>query len=383
MRPQVSTPCGLPPGKPRAASLGVRSCQQAAAPCALPSDLLGATRYPKYMPTNPRVRWIEHQWPKRNLLTVALAPLSMLFCAAVALRRFLYRSGLAKTTRLRVPVIVIGNISVGGTGKTPVVLWVADLLARGGFRPGIISRGYGGDGSLRAVTPHSAASEVGDEPVLLAHRTQAPTFCGPSRVRAAQALLAAHPDCDVLISDDGLQHYALARDVEIAVMDGARGFGNGLPLPAGPLREPIGRLKEVDAIVCNGPSSSLDLPHYKMVLAGEQFVNLLNPRQRCSAAEFKGIPLRALAAIGNPARFFAHLRGFNLQFSEHPFPDHHPFRPEDLGFAGDDIVLMTEKDAVKCAAFAKPNWWYLPVTAQVDPALGELILAKVGALNGR
>ncbi len=329
------------------------------------------------------MRWIERQWAVRNSLTLALAPLALLFCAAVGMRRFLYRSGVVRTTRLAVPVIVIGNISVGGTGKTPVVLWVTGLLTHGGFRPGIITRGYGGDGKLRAVTRNSPPSEVGDEPVLLAHRTQAPIFCGPSRVRTARALLAARPECDVLISDDGLQHYALARDMEIAVVDGARCFGNGLPLPAGPLREPVSRLSTVDALVCNGPSSSLGLPNFEMVLAGDQCVNLADPQQKCSATQFKEMSIRAVAAIGNPARYFAHLRQLNLQFSEHPFPDHHPFRPKDLAFAGDDIVLMTEKDAVKCAAFAKPNWWYLPVTAQVDPALGELILAKVRALNGR
>ncbi|MFN0318196.1 MAG: tetraacyldisaccharide 4'-kinase [Burkholderiales bacterium] len=326
---------------------------------------------------------IEQQWAQRNPLTLALAPLAMLFCSAAAVRRSLYRTGLLKAVRLPVPVIVTGNISVGGTGKTPVVIWLAEFLARNGFHPGVITRGYGGDGSLRAVTPESTPAQVGDEPLLLARRTTAPVFCGPRRVRAAQALLAAHPQCDVLISDDGLQHYALARDIEIAVVDGARLFGNGLPLPAGPLREPISRLNTVDAIICNGPTSSLPFPHYKMVLAGDECVNLLNPHQSRSVSQFKDSAVRAVAATGNPARFFAQLREHGLRISEHPFPDHHAFRPEDLAFAREDLVLMTEKDAVKCAAFAKPNWWYLPVTAQIDPALGELILAKVRAPNGR
>ncbi len=329
------------------------------------------------------MRWIERQWSERNLLTLGLAPLSALFRGAVAARRCLYRTGVLKTTHLPVPVIVIGNISVGGTGKTPLVLWIADLLARSGHRPGIITRGYGGDGVLRPVTRSSTPAQVGDEPMLLARRTEAPIFAGPDRVRAAQALLAAHPDCDVLISDDGMQHYALARDMEIAIVDGARGFGNGRLLPAGPLREPVCRLAYVDAIVCNGTCSALGLPAYEMVLSGDRCVNLANPNQQCAATAFKEIPVRALAAIGNPARFFAHVRELGLRFSEHPFPDHHPFRVQDLAFASDDVVLMTEKDAVKCTAFAKPNWWYLPVTAQADPALGELILAKVRAVHGR
>ncbi|MSQ60651.1 MAG: tetraacyldisaccharide 4'-kinase [Betaproteobacteria bacterium] len=326
---------------------------------------------------------IERQWARRTPLTLALAPLSIVFCIAVAARRSLYRVGVLKQARLAVPVIVAGNICVGGTGKTPVVLWLAEFLARNGFRPGIITRGYGGDGTLRAVTPDSLPSQVGDEPLLLARRAPAPVFCGPSRVHTAQALLATHPQCDVLISDDGLQHYALARDIEIAVVDGARGFGNGLPLPAGPLREPISRLNSVDAIVCNGPTSTLQFPHYKMVLAGEQCVNLLNPWQNCPVSQFKDAAVRAVAATGNPSRFFAQLREHGLTITEHPYPDHHPFRPQDLAFAGEDMVLMTEKDAVKCAAFAKRNWWYLPVTAQIEAALGELILAKVRALNGR
>ncbi len=329
------------------------------------------------------MRWIERQWSKRNLLTLALTPLSTVFLGAVYLRRFCYRVRLLNTTKLPVPVIVIGNIFVGGTGKTPLVLWAVDLLANAGFHPGIIARGYGGDGIVQRVTPHSDPSSAGDESVLLARRTGRPIFIGPKRVQVAQALLAAHPECDILISDDGLQHYALGRDLEIAVVDGTRGVGNGLLLPAGPLREPANRLQSVDAVVCNGPPSTLDVPCLAMALTGDRWTNLSQPEREFSAADVNGKRVHAIAAIGNPGRFFEHLRTQNLQVVERTFPDHHRFRLDDLAFAGDDIVLMTEKDAVKCAVFAKPNWWYLPVNAQVDPALGELILAKVRALNGR
>jgi tetraacyldisaccharide 4'-kinase len=198
-------------------------------------------------------------------------------------------------------------------------------------------------------------------------------------------LLQAHPSCDVLISDDGLQHYALARDVELAVVDGERRFGNGWLLPAGPLREPPSRLRRVSAVVINGDQDLPDVraPRYRMRIAGEVFCNVSDPRRTATAAELRDRPLHAVAAIGNPARFFAHLKALSLGFRAHPFPDHFAFGADDLAFAGTETVLMTEKDAVKCSAFAKSSWWYLPVKAEVDPALGQMILAKLRSLNGR
>lgn len=329
------------------------------------------------------MHWIERHWSRVTLLTLALAPLSVVFAGVVGLRRWLYAKGALQVSKLPVPVLIVGNISIGGTGKTPLVLWLVDLLRQSGYRPGIVSRGYGGDGNTRAVTPQSNPTIVGDEPLLLYKRSQVPVYVGSNRVLAAQSLLSEHPECDILISDDGLQHYALHRDLEITVVDGERGFGNGLLLPAGPLREQAQRLDEVDAIVCNGASTTLSQPYYVMALEADQWHNVAEPHHRCAHVAFSGKSLHAVAGIGNPPRFFQLLREVGLNCAQHPFPDHHPFRREDFEFAHDDIVLMTEKDAVKCAAFAKPNWWYLPVTAQVDPALRNLILSKIRAAHGR
>ena len=333
------------------------------------------------------MQWIERQWSKRNLLTLALWPLSVIFRSAVALRRILYRTGLIASTRFPMPVIVVGNLTVGGTGKTPLVLWLSDLLRSQGFHPGIISRGYGGTGQDQAqpqrVTHDSPALVVGDEPLLLARRAQVPVYVGRRRATTAQLLIRNHPECNVLLCDDGMQHYGLARDIEVAVIDGERGFGNALLLPAGPLREPVSRLATVDAIVFNGGHAAQGLSTYAMHLSGDRFVNLAAPDRTQLPAGFANRPLHAVAAIGNPLRFFQHLQSLGLRCSQHAFLDHHRFQSRDFDFAGDDVVVMTEKDAVKCAAFAKPNWWFLPVNAQVDPALGDLILAKVRALNGR
>lgn len=331
------------------------------------------------------MRGIERQWHRRNFLTCLLYPFAVLFGVVIRLRRALYATGILRTRRLAVPVVVIGNISVGGTGKTPLIIWLCRWLRDQGMRPGIIARGYGGDGTLRTVTPNSTAGEVGDEPLLLARRCQVPVVVAPRRVEAGAALLRDHPDCDVILSDDGLQHLALARDVEVAVIDGKRGFGNGLLLPAGPLREPTTRLASVDAVVVNGGNAHAGLPAFDMALAGERFLSLAGNADRKDAAsprQWRGVTAHAIAGIGDPERFFRHLESLGLRIERHPFPDHHRFTPADLAFAGDDIVLMTEKDAVKCAAFAQPNWWYLPVDAVADAALGTLILAKIRHRHG-
>lgn len=325
--------------------------------------------------------WIERQWRRFSPWQLFLLPLAGLFGALAALRRGLYRAGILKVVRLPVPVIVVGNIAVGGAGKTPLVLWLAQFLVEQGYRPGIISRGYGGTAQTpQAVTSASDPVTVGDEPLLLARRGLCPVWIGRDRPAAGRALLWAHPDCDVLISDDGLQHYALARDAEIAVIDGAKGLGNGLLLPAGPLREGRARLAAVDAVVVNGPGDQAGL---RMNLVGERFANLRDPGQYTDAASFAGKKIHAVAGIGNPQRFFATLRGLGLNCEEHGFPDHHPYRAEDLAFAGKDTLLTTEKDAVKCAAFATPNWWMLAVNAQVDAVLGVKILDKLRKFDGR
>ncbi|MDR2113151.1 MAG: tetraacyldisaccharide 4'-kinase [Candidatus Accumulibacter sp.] len=321
-----------------------------------------------------------------------LLPLSWLFRGLVALRRLLYRQRILPSVSLPVPVIVVGNLTVGGSGKTPLVLWLVERLRERGWRPGIVSRGYGGEGgeggAVRPVFPASDAARVGDEPLLLARRSGVPVFAGRDRVAAGNALLAAHPECDVLVSDDGLQHYRLERRVEIAVFD-RRGAGNGRLLPAGPLREPPGRLAGVTAVVLNGGGDAREYrsvaPCFSMHLAGQCFVALEDRRKTCPAAELRGKSLHAVAGIGDPSRFFSQLAGLGLEFSPHAFPDHHVYREEDLAFARGGVLLMTEKDAVKCAGLALPETWVLPVEARIDDApdgssLLDTILEK---LNGR
>jgi tetraacyldisaccharide 4'-kinase len=329
--------------------------------------------------------WLERHWQRTTLLGLLLYPLSIVFRAAVALRRLLYRSGVLTTVRLPVPVVIVGNITVGGTGKTPVVLWLVGYLREHGHHPGIVSRGYGGNMmGPTAVTANSDPAACGDEPVLLARRSDAPVWVGADRAAAAIALLAAHPECDIIISDDGLQHYRLARDVEIAVIDGMRGLGNGHFLPAGPLRESSERLAIVNAIVINmTQSSAIALKArapatFAMTLRSREFHNLLNQAHTTAPEHFQNRKLHAVAGIGNPQRFFAQLQRLGLTFTAHEFPDHHNYSPADLTFDDADFVIMTEKDAVKCRSFATELYWALRVDAEIDPALGDLVLSKLG-----
>jgi tetraacyldisaccharide 4'-kinase len=306
-----------------------------------------------------------------------------LFSMLVALRRALYHAGFLRRERLPVPVVIVGNISVGGTGKTPLVIQLALALRALGRHPGIVSRGYGSDtADIAEVTPGSDPGVVGDEPLLLARRSGCPVFVGRNRPAAARALIAGHPECDVIIADDGLQHYRLARDLEIAVFDG-RGVMNGWPLPAGPLREPVSRLARADAVVLNGttvsPAPTIDLPVFQMRMLGASFHRLDDPLIKCSANDLAGKKLHAVAGIGAPQRFFDRLSELGLSFSAHPFSDHHVFCPEDLTFIG-DAILTTEKDAVKLARLLLPlPVWVLPVTAEVSPDLAAFVLEK---LNG-
>lgn len=308
-------------------------------------------------------RWLQDAWYREMYLSTWIMPLSLLYVDVVRLRRFLYRIGLKRSVRLPVPVVVVGNLTVGGTGKTPLVAWLARFLAAEGYRPGIISRGYGGkQDAPRPVTAASDPALVGDEAVLLATHSGCPVWVGRNRPAAGRALLAAQA-CDILLADDGLQHYALQRDIEIVVVDGQRRFGNGYCLPAGPLREPPERLKQVDLVIVNGPVEEPQPGEYAMHCRGTQLVNLLDGR-RLELAEFRGRRCHAVAGIGNPARFFAQLRAAGLDCDCRAMPDHHVYQAADLAFAGGEPLLMTEKDAVKCRSFATGNCWYLPVTAE-------------------
>jgi len=330
--------------------------------------------------------WITRQWQGTTLWHALLIPLSWVFGLVAALRRQLYRRGILCTLKLPAPVIVIGNINAGGTGKTPLVAWLAQELAARGWHPGVISRGYGGSTHIpQQVGIHSDAAHVGDEPVLLAKLLKCPVWVGRDRHAAGRALLLAHPQVNVLISDDGLQHYRLARDMEIAVVDGVRGFGNGRLLPAGPLREPVARLDAVDAIVVNQPETAqLNLPAllpvYSMHMEGTSFVNLADPSRSVSAVELAGQEIHAVAGIGHPQRFFDQIAGLGISAQCHIFPDHHVYRAADLAYPGQ--ILMTSKDAVKCSAFAHQNMWALPVQASIQPGLIGLVLTKLGKRHG-
>ncbi|MDB5804162.1 MAG: lipid-A-disaccharide kinase [Betaproteobacteria bacterium] len=324
--------------------------------------------------------------PRLTLRTALLLPASALFAALAALRRALYRAGILKTQRLAVPVLVVGNLTVGGSGKTPLVIALARAFAERGLHPGVISRGYGRIAgaeieTAREVHADSSPAQVGDEPLLIRRSGAAcPVFVGRKRVEAGRALLAAYPETDVIIADDGLQHYALARNAEVAVFD-ARGAGNGYLLPAGPLRESLSRAATLDAVVFNGDVTlALGRPAWRMELQPGEFFLLGDPARRRGAADLAREPaarVAAVAGIGSPERFFTTLRGLGLQFTEHPFPDHHVYTAADLKAIDAPLLVMTEKDAIKCAQFGDPRLWVLPVTAQIDAGLVDALLEKL------
>jgi tetraacyldisaccharide 4'-kinase len=331
------------------------------------------------------MRWLESLWYRASLWHIFLLPIAGIFSLLAGFRRALNLSGRIKIQPLPVPVIVVGNITVGGSGKTPLVLWLIQLLKSHGYRPGIVSRGYGGSiKALIEVDLNLTAEQVGDEPILLMERTGCPIFVCPDRSLAARALLARYGDVNIIIADDGMQHYGLPRDIEIAVIDGERGFGNGCRLPAGPLREPISRLKSVQAVVVNGRPVAEGIPAdaIQMRLTGEILYRLNNPSDRKRASEFARAAVHAIAGIGNPPRFFAHLRSLGLRPEEHSFPDHYMFKPNDLNLPGTGPILMTEKDAVKCKTFANDRCWVLTVDAELPSAFAEHILTLLSRLHG-
>ncbi|MDP3088194.1 MAG: tetraacyldisaccharide 4'-kinase [Methylotenera sp.] len=316
--------------------------------------------------------WLQKQWVAPSVWHIFLIPLSWIFSLLSNLRKALYAAGWLKSDALPVPVVVVGNISVGGTGKTPLVIWLAEQLKIAGYQPGIISRGYGGSArQTTEVRENSDPQQVGDEPVLIVRRTHCPMFVNANRLLAGKALLKSYPKCDVILSDDGLQHYRLQRDVEIAVVNSGLVYGNKLwLLPAGPFREKAARLKSVDAIVENYMPSAFGLnlkgtlpPVFSMQLHGEIFESLEASQVKKPASDFLGKPLVAIAGIGNPDRFFNQLSRLGLQFDCKVFADHHAFTAKDLTEFLGKTILMTEKDAVKCQSFTTKDAWFLPVTA--------------------
>lgn len=315
---------------------------------------------------------LQHLWARTSVFTVLLSPLAGLFAAVSALRRLAYRRGWLASIAVGVPLIVVGNITAGGSGKTPLTIWLVNWLRSQGYRPGVISRGYGGAArGCVEVQLDSLAAEVGDEPLLIRFKTDVPVVVGRDRVAAARTLLARHPKVDVLVSDDGLQHYRLRRDIELAVVDAASGLGNGWPLPAGPLREPRRRLNQVDAViqVVRGgaqPRTDLPVPSWRADYTAGLAYPLRTPRTTWPLRELPSQDWLAVSGIGRPQGFFDMLQAAGIRFRPRAFPDHHAFQPQDL--PADGAVVMTEKDAVKCVTFAGTNWW--AVQLDVAPEAG-------------
>jgi tetraacyldisaccharide 4'-kinase len=318
--------------------------------------------------------WLETRWYSPRPPPIWLRPLAA-FYGWITRRRRRRQTRKALKKRLPLPVIVVGNISVGGTGKTPLVIWLVERLREWGYKPGVISRGYGGHARkypLR-VTPKTKVSECGDEPAVLAQRVDCPIVVAPNRLKAAR-MLAASGEVDVIVADDGLQHYRLPRDIEICVVDGQRGIGNGALLPAGPLRELPARFGEVDLVVVNSggfrpPAGSRWI---LMQMATERVISLANG-QSLPLARWMGQQVHAVAGIGHPERFFSHLQHMGIEVHAHPFPDHHRFSRRDLRFNDPWSVLMTEKDAIKCRGIAEPRLWYVPAAAEINAEATSLV----------
>ncbi|MCB6184145.1 tetraacyldisaccharide 4'-kinase [Leeia sp. TBRC 13508] len=326
--------------------------------------------------------WLENEWRRPTWRRFFLWPISALFGVLVRLRYALYRMGWLASEALPVPVVVIGNIHVGGSGKTPLTIHLANALSAKGWRPGIVSRGYGRESDeVCAVTVDSNVKAVGDEPLLMARSLQSvPIWVGRDRVAAARALLAAHPKVNVLLCDDGLQHYRLARSVSLCVMDGTREQTRCM-LPAGPLREPWGRLKHIDAVVWNTHRNDQVLPSgvssYLMTLVPGGFWQVSHPQKEVTAAELKDKSLHAVAGIGHPARFEKTLKELGLLVAVKPYPDHYAYQAKDFESVDADAVLMTEKDAVKCFSLNNDKLWALRIQADVSPELVAFVESRL------
>lgn len=305
-------------------------------------------------------------WYESHPLVYLLLPVSWIYISVARIRRLLYLSGVLPVQRVGIPIVIAGNITVGGTGKTPLIIWLAQYLKGLGLKPGIISRGYGGNSNKwpQQVRPDSNPGQVGDEPVLIAQRTGCPVAVSPDRYQAAIEI-EKQGSCDILLCDDGLQHLGLHRDLEIAVIDGDRRFGNGHCLPAGPLREKPAQLEQVDMIVANARAGKNE---FLMEYVPLGLISLLDEAKVLDAEMLRGQTVHAVAGIGNPQRFFSYLRGLGAQLLKHEFPDHYDYRAEDIQFTDNSPVVMTEKDAVKCRSFADENCYYLKIDVQMTSA---------------
>ena len=324
-------------------------------------------------------RWVERVWYAEHPVGKLLAPLGWLYAALIGIRRLAYSSGLLARFRAPVPVVIVGNLTVGGTGKTPLVMELIGLLKASGYAPGAISRGYGGAAKdwPQEVFAHSDPHRVGDEPVMIARRCACPVVVGPDRRAAIRHLLQEHR-CDVIVSDDGLQHLALAGDIEICVVDGERRFGNGRCLPAGPLREPTTRLMTVDFVLANGDAAAGEYPIHMIPGA---CVSLGQTARVRGLDDWAGSTAHAVAGIGHPGRFFKLLRGYGIEVIPHTYPDHHRFVAGDILFDDGLPVIMTEKDALKCTSFAADRHWYVPLTVELGTPFKHQFLRSLENLT--
>ena len=337
--------------------------------------------------------WLTREWQRTSAWQILLRPVSWLFRLLVAARHAAFSAGLLKSHAVGVPVVVVGNITVGGTGKTPLVLALAAVLKERGLHCGIVTRGYqreasgAGSEAVQVMPGNQTGALLSDEASLLASRSGVPVFACADRIKAVEQLLLKYPEVNAILSDDGLQHYALQRDLEICVIDSARGLGNGALLPAGPLREPPSRLTSIDAIVMTGHSSksaistSCLIPTFHMVLGNEMFINVKTERRLQVAealTEFQENRIHAVAGTGHPQRFFSHLGalGFALAGSQ-AFPDHHKYSAKDIPGPHAGIILMTEKDAVKCGAFADERMWFMRVDAVLPEEFFEFVVKRL------
>ena len=322
---------------------------------------------------------IEKVWYSKNIFSLLLSPLSLIYISIIYLRYTLYQLGLISITKINVPTIVIGNIVAGGTGKTPLVIWLAKHFKDKGFLPGIVSRGYGGTylSNIELVKPTSNPLLVGDEPVIIARNTNCPVVVAKKREKGAKELVEKY-NCNIILCDDGMQHYSLARDIEIAVIDGQRRFGNNYCFPAGPLREPKSRIFKADLIVSKYNARTCE---HKMDYTYHQLVSLNELSKTIPISDLHGMTVHAIAGINNPDHFFSYLRSHKLELIIHKFPDHYSYTEDDVKFDDNFPVVMTEKDAVKCLNYSSDKHWYIPISAELsksfvcdlDKLMGKII----------
>ena len=317
----------------------------------------------------------NNQYYKKSSWIYLLIPISIFFYFFSSLKKYLYKKGFLTTIKIKVPVLIIGNITLGGTGKTPLALNIIENFLKEGLKPAFISRGYGGSANnIKEVFEFSNVRAVGDEALLIKSKSKIPIFIGKDRANVARILLKKYPETSIIISDDGLQHHRLERDYEIIVVDSQRQFGNGLIFPAGPLREGISRLKQVDAVVYKGVNNNSNF--YQMKYITKHFKNLLT-NKKATLKDIKDKKIVAITAIGNPESFFSTLEGYDLKFKKVIFNDHYLFDKNDFIKYADYNIVMTEKDAIKCKKFATKNFWVLPLEIKVDDRLFRNILKKV------